>query len=96
MAEIIKYSKPKIDCKSCGKPLPRKDRVGYRFPISRFDEDGEFLEDYLPKTLSEASNLTGVSLNALINAAEKGNQKVTRRKDEVTFYIVWNGYHETC
>ena len=67
MAEIVENSKPRIDCHHCGKPLTRKDRVGYRFPISRFDRDGEFLEDYLPKTLYEASNLTGVSLNISIN-----------------------------
>ena len=66
MAEIIKNAKPKINCKRCGKLLTREDRVSGRIPISRYSENGEFLEDYIARTLYEASNLTGVSLNALI------------------------------
>ena len=96
MAEIIENAKPRINCKHCGKLLTREDRVSGRIPISRYSENGEFLEDYIARTLYEASNLTGVSLNALINAAEKGNQKVTRRKDKATFYIVWCGIHDGC
>ena len=67
-----------------------------RIPISRYSKNGEFLEDYIARTLYDASNLTGVSLNALINAAEKGNATVTRRIDKATFYIVWCGIHDGC
>ena len=96
MAEIIENAKPKINCKSSGKPLTREGRVSNKIPISRYSENGEFLEDYIARTLYEASNLTGVSLNALINAAEKGNATVTRRKYKATFYIVWCGIHDGC
>ena len=96
MEQIVKNAKPRIDCNRCGKPLTREDRVGGRFAVSRFNDKGELLEDYIFRTLYEASRLTEVSLCALINAAEKGNPKETRIKDGATFYIVWNRIHETC
>ena len=68
--------------------------MGYGFCLSRYNDKSEFVEDYFAKTLYKASRLTGVSLNAFINAAEKGNQKVTRRKDKVTFYITWDPLHK--
>ena len=71
MAEIVENAKPRINCKSRGKPLTREDRVSGRIPISRYNDNGEFLEDYIARTLYETCNLTRVSLNALINAAEK-------------------------
>ena len=96
MAEIIENAKPQTNCNQCGKPLTGEDRVSSRISISRYNEYGEFLEDYIARTLYEASNLTGVSLNALINAAEKGNPKVTRRKDKAMFYILQNRISDGC
>ena len=79
MAEIIENTKPRINCKHCGKLLTREDRVSGRIPISRYSENGEFLEDYIARTLYEASSLIGVSVNALINAVENQRKRETKR-----------------
>ena len=37
-----------------------------------------------------------MSLCSLINAAEKGNFKITRRKDKKEFLFAWNSIHKNC
>ena len=47
-------------------------------------------------SLHEASKDTGISLNALWNAREKGNRLVVRRRDKVPFQISWSDIHFNC
>ena len=44
----------------------------------------------------EASKDTGISLNALWNAREKGNTLIVRRRDKVPFEIGWSNIHPNC
>ena len=44
----------------------------------------------------QARKVTGVSLCSLINAAEKGNFKITRRRDKKKFFISWGVIHDKC
>ena len=47
-------------------------------------------------SLYQASKETGLSLCSLINAAEKGNFKITRRKDKKEFLFSLNSIHKNC
>ena len=94
---LSNYNKPIKNCIVCGKPLTREDRMrGNRIHIARYDENGKVIEEYIARSLYEASRLTGVSLNAMINAVEKGNRKVTRRRDRATYYLTWRMTHSGC
>ena len=48
---------------------------------------GTMMNIKIYNSLYEASNDTGISLNALWNAREKGNRLVVRRRDKVPFQI---------
>ena len=74
----------------------RKDRVEDGFRIMRMGNDGYPVEEYNVKSLYEAHKLTGLSLSSLINAAEKGNITITRRKDKKEFLISWGKIHDVC
>ena len=84
------------NCSYCGKPLTRKDRVEDGFRIMRMGNDGYPAENYDVKSLHEAHKLTGLSLSSLINATEKGNITITRRKDKKEFLISWDKIHDVC
>ena len=99
--KIIKKLKEAIkakDCIYCGKPLNREDRIdyGYGFGIMRLGEDGHPVEDYFIKSMYEANKRTGLSYPALINAAEKGNASITRRRDKAKYLFSWGGIHKEC
>ena len=47
-------------------------------------------------SLYQASKVTSLSLCSLINAAEKGNFKITRRNDKKEFLISWGIIHDDC
>ena len=97
--ERIERTKKALDepnCSYCGKPLTRKDRVEDGFRIMRMGKDGYPIEDYDVKSLYEAHKQTGLSLSSLINAAEKGNISITRRKDKEEFLISWGKIHDVC
>ena len=84
-------------CIYCNKPLTREDRVEDGFRISRLDEKtGYLMEDPYVKSLYEAHKLTGLSLCSLINAADKGNVMITRRKDKQRFVLGWQSIHDRC
>ena len=42
----------------------------------------EKMEDHEVKSIYEAHKLTGLSVSSLINAVDKGNAIITRRKDK--------------
>ena len=48
------------------------------------------------KSIYEAHKLTGLSVSSLINAVDKGNAILTRRKDKQRFILYWQSIHERC
>ena len=54
------------------------------------------MEGYEVKCIYEARKLTGLSVSSLINAADKGNAIITRRKDKQRFILYWQSIHERC
>ena len=79
--EILKKTFTRTVCVYCNKPLTREDRVKDGLGISKLNEKtGYPMEDHEVKSIYEAHRLTGLSVSSLINAADKGNAIITRRK----------------
>ena len=79
--ERLKKTFTQTVCVYCNKPLTREDRVKDGFSISKLNEKtGYRMEDHEVKSIYEAHTLTGLSVSSLINAVDKGNAIVTRRK----------------
>ena len=97
--ETIKRCKEKLDkpnCVYCNRELTRKDRVGECFSILDLGKDGNVKGMQNFTSLYQASKVTRLSLCCLINAAVKGNYKITRRKDKKEFLISWGVIHGDC
>ena len=54
------------------------------------------MEDHEVKSVYKAHKLTGLSVSSLINAADKGNAIITRKKDKQQFIFYWQSIHERC
>ena len=54
------------------------------------------MEDHEVKSIYEAHKLTGLSVSSQINAADKGDAIITRRKDKQGFILHWQSIHERC
>ena len=79
--ERLKKTLTRTVCVYCNKPLTREDRVKDGFGISKLNEKtGYPMEDHEVKSIYEAHKLTGLSVSSLINAVNKGNAIMTRRK----------------
>ena len=88
VAERVKRMKEAInqkDCVYCGEPLSKEDRISDGFGMMRLGEDGYPVKDYFIKSLYEANKRTGLTYPALINAPEKGNISITRRRDKAKY-----------
>ena len=84
-------------CVYRNKPLTREDRVEDGFGISKLNEKtGCPMEDHEVKSIYEAHKLTELSVISLINAADKGNAIITRRKDKQQFILYWQSIHKRC
>ena len=82
-------------CVYCNKPLTREDRVKDCFGISKLNEKtGYPMEDHEVKSIYKAHKLTGLSISSLINAVDKGNAIITRRKGKQQFILYWQSIHE--
>ena len=80
--ERLKKTFTRTVCVYCNKPLTREDRVEDGFGISKLNEKTGYLSEDEVKSIYEAHKLTGLSVSSLINAADKGNAIITRRKDK--------------
>ena len=85
-----------LNCIHCNEKLERNGRVDYCFSILISESNGHLAGDQIFTSLYQASKATGLSLCSLINAAEKGNFKITRRKDKKEFLFSWNSIHKNC
>ena len=97
--ERIKRCKERLDkpnCVYCNRELTRKDRADECFSILDLGKDGNLKGMQNFASLYQASKVTGLSLCSVINAAEKGNFKITRRKDKKEFLISWGVIHDDC
>ena len=84
-------------CIYCGGPLTHEDRVKNGFGISKLSEKtGYPIEDHEVNSIYEAHKITGLSASSLINAADKGNAIIPRRKDKQRFNPYWQSIHERC
>ena len=54
------------------------------------------MEDHEVKSIYEAHKLTGLSVSSLINAADKGNAIIARRKSKQQLILYWQSIHERC
>ena len=94
--ERLKKTFTRTVCVYCNKPLTREDRVKDSFGISKLNEKtGYPMEDHEVKSIYEAHKF-GLSVSSLINAADKGNAIITRRKDKQRFILYWQSIHERC
>ena len=81
--ETLKKTFTRTVCTYCGRQLTREDRVKNGFGISKLSEKtGYPIEDHEVNSIYEAHKITGLSASSLINAADKGNAIITRRKDK--------------
>ena len=95
--ERLKKTLTQIVCVYCNKPLTREDRVKDGFGISKLNKKtGCPIEGHEVKSIYEVHRLTGLSVSSLINAADKGNAIITRRKDKQRFILYWQSIHERC
>ena len=79
--ETLKKTFTRTVCVYCNKPLTHEDRVEDGFSISKVNEKtGYLMEVHEVKSIYKAQKLTGLSVSSLINAADKGNAIITRRK----------------
>ena len=95
--ESLKKMFTQTVCVYCNKPLTREDRVEDGFGISKLNEKtGYPMEDHEVKSIYKAHKLTGLSVSSLINAADKGNAIITKRKDKQRFILYLQSIHERC
>ena len=95
--ERLKKTFTRTVCVYCNKPLTREDRVKDGFGIPKLNEKtGYPREDHEVKSIYEAHKLTGLSVSSLMNAADKGNAIITRRKGKQRFILYWQSIHERC
>ena len=86
----------KLNCCYCNERLSRRDRISDCFSIMSLAKDGRPAESHDVTSLYQAQQATGLSLCSLINAAEKGNFKITTRRDKKEFLISWGVIHDEC
>ena len=84
-----------LKCTFCGKELDGKDISDY-FIMEELDSLGNSTDLKTYKSLYEASQNTGISLNAFRNARDKGNTAIVRRRDKTPFRISWSSIHPKC
>ena len=95
--ERLKKTFTRTVCIYCNEPLTCEDRVKNGFGISKLSEKtGYPIEDHEVNSIYEAHKITGLSASSLINAADKGNAIITRRKDKQRFILYWQSIHERC
>ena len=66
------------------------------FSIEELTRKGEIIQTHYPGSLYRASQISGISWNALKNARGKGNRIVYRRKDNMPFELGWGTSHIPC
>ena len=95
--ESLKKTFTRTVCIYCGGLLTCEDRVKNGFGISKLSEKtGYPIEDHEVNSIYEAHKITGLSASSLINAVDKGNAIITRRKDKQRFILYWQRIHERC
>ena len=95
--ERLKKTFTRTVCIHCGGPLTCEDRVKNGFGISKLSEKtGYPIADHEVISIYKAHKITGLSASSLINAADKGNAIITRRKDKQRFILYWQSIHERC
>ena len=75
-------------CFICGEPLESSDKMDH-FSIEELTRKGEIIQTHYPDSLYRASQISGISWNALKNARDKGNRIVYRRK--IRCHLNWVG-----
>ena len=95
--ETLKKTFTRTVCTYCGRQLTREDRVKNGFGISKLSEKtGYPMEDHEVNSIYEAHKITGLSASSLINAVDKANAIITKRKDKQQFILFWQSIHKRC
>ena len=63
----------------CEEHLETEDKMDH-FSIEELNSKGEIIQTHYPGSLYRASQISGISWNALKNARDKGNRIVYRKK----------------
>ena len=86
-----------LNCWICNQELNPKNRMDSRcLELEELDGDGEVVDSFFPETLYRASKISGLSLNALRNARDKGSRLVVRRRDKKRFRVTWCTSQDAC
>ena len=86
-----------LNCWICNQELNPKHRMDSRcLELEELDGDGNAIDSFLNETLYKASKISGLSLNALRNARDKGNRLLVRRRDKKQFRITWCTSYDAC
>ena len=83
------------NCFICGEPLESSDKMDH-FSTKELTRDGDVIQTQYPGSLYRASQISGISLNALKNVRDKGNRIVYGRKDKMPFEFGWGTSHLPC
>ena len=95
--ERLKKTFTQTVCIYCGGPLTREDRVKNGFGTSKLSEKtGYLIKDHEVNSIYKAHKITRLSASSLINAVDKGNAIITKRKDKQRFILYWQSIHERC
>ena len=89
--ERVKSNETK-NCFICEEPLETEDKMDH-FSIEELTRKEEIIQTHYPGSLYRASQISGISWNALKNVRDKGNRIVYRRKDKMPFELGWGTSH---
>ena len=86
-----------LNCWICNQHLNPKHRMDSRcLELEELDGDGNAIDSFFNETLYKGSKISGLSLNALRNARDKGNRLLVKRRDKKQFRITWCTSHDAC
>ena len=86
-----------LNCWIRNQLLGPKDRMDYRcLELEELDSERKAINSCFPETLYRASKISGLSLNTLQNARDKGNRLLVIRRDKKPFRISWCTSHDFC
>ena len=83
------------NCFICGEPLEYSDKMDH-FSIEELTRKEEIIQTHYPGSFYRASQISGISWNALKNGRDKGNRIGYRRKDKMPFELGWGTSHLPC
>ena len=92
--KLVKDSKT-LNCFICEKPLTYEDRVKDGNTVEMLNKDGKVIRHTYYNSIYHIHKGTRICRNALIYAANRGNNIIIRG-DEAIFKVWWHNSHSDC